>query len=264
MIEVQAENLTKKFGDFVAVDNISFSVNKGEVFGFLGPNGAGKTTTISMLCTLMQPSNGNATIAGFDVFKNANDVRKRIGVVTEKLIVYDRLTPVENLKLFGRLYDIPKKKLEIKIEELLKLVDLWEWRKSLVASFSSGMRQRLNLIRALIHDPEIIFLDEPTVGLDPATARNIRDLIFKLNKKGNTIILTTHQMEVAEKLSNRICIIDNGKIVALETLDDLRSKVGAEATLEDVFIKLTGKKMRDAPKKSRFYVPRRRVWRGPR
>lgn len=262
MTEVQANNLTKKFGDFVAVDHISFSVNKGEVFGFLGPNGAGKTTTISMLCTLMQPSSGEASIGGFDVVKDANEVRKRIGVVTEKLIVYDRLTPIENLKLFGRLYDIPNKRLNTKIEELLKLVDLWEWRKSLVGNFSSGMRQRLNLIRALIHDPEIIFLDEPTVGLDPATARNIRDLIIKLNQKGNTIILTTHQMEVAEKISQRICIIDNGKIIALETLDELRSKVGAEATLEDVFIKLTGKKMRDAPKKNRFFVPKRRMWRG--
>ena len=228
----------------------------------MGPNGAGKTTTISMLCTLMQPTSGKAAVGGFDVVKNANNVRKRIGVVTEKLIVYDRLTPIENLRLFGRLYNIPRQKLNSKIEELLKLVDLWEWRKSLVGSFSSGMRQRLNLVRALVHDPEIIFLDEPTVGLDPATGRNIRDLITKLNKKGNTIILTTHQMEVAEKLSNRICIIDNGKIIALETLDELRKKVGFEATLEDVFIKLTGKKMRDAPKKNRFYTPRRRFWRG--
>jgi ABC-2 type transport system ATP-binding protein len=262
MSEVQAENLTKKFGNFIAVDQISFSVNKGEVFGFLGPNGAGKTTTISMLCTLMQPTSGKATVGGFDVVKQANDVRTKIGVVTEKLIVYDRLTPVENLKLFGRLYGIPKQELNNKIEELLKLVDLWEWRKSLVSTFSSGMRQRLNLVRALVHNPEIIFLDEPTVGLDPATARNIQDLIFKLNQKGNTIILTTHQMEVAEKLSNRICIIDNGKIIALETLSELRKKVGLDATLEDVFINLTGKKMRDAPKKNRFSAPKRRLWRG--
>jgi ABC-2 type transport system ATP-binding protein len=262
MIEVQAKKLTKKFGDFIAVNQISFSVNKGEIFGFLGPNGAGKTTTISMLCTLMQPTSGKAAVGGFDVVKYANEVRKRIGVVTEKLIVYDRLTPVENLKLFGRLYGLPKQELNNKIAELLRLVDLWEWRKSLVSNFSSGMQQRLNLVRALVHDPEIIFLDEPTVGLDPATARNIRDLIIKLNQKGNTIILTTHQMEVAEKLSNRICIIDNGQIIALETLSELRKKVGSEATLEDVFIKLTGKKMRDAPQKNRFYTPKRRFWRG--
>ena len=260
MSEVQAEELTKKFGDFVAVNHVSFSVNKGEVFGFLGPNGAGKTTTISMLCTLMQPSGGKATVGGFDVVKKADEVRKRIGVVTEKLIVYDRLTPIENLKLFGRLYDVPKQDLNKRIEELLKLVNLWEWRKSLVSNFSSGMRQRLNLVRALVHNPEIIFLDEPTVGLDPATARNIRDLIAKLNQSGSTIILTTHQMEVAEKLSHRICIIDQGKIIALEKLEDLKLKVGPQATLEDVFIKLTGNKMRDAPKKNRFYIPKR-SWR---
>jgi len=258
MIEVQAEKLTKKFGDFIAVNQVSFSVEKGEVFGFLGPNGAGKTTTISMLCTLMQPTKGNATVGGFDVVKKADEVRKKIGVVTEKLIAYNRLTPVENLKLFGRLYDMQKQELDTRIKDLLQLVDLWDWRKSLVSNFSSGMRQRLNLVRALIHNPEIIFLDEPTVGLDPATALNIRDLVAKLNQDGKTIILTTHQMEVAEKLSHRICIIDQGKIIALEKLEDLKAKVGPEATLEDVFIKLTGNKMRDAPKKNRFDIPKHR------
>lgn len=257
MSMVQADELTKKFGDFIAVNQVSFSVNEGEVFGFLGTNGAGKTTTINMLCTLMQPTGGKATVDGFDVVKKADEVRKRIGVVTEKLIVYDRLTPVENLELFGRLYDVPKQELNKRIEDLLKLVDLWDWRKRLVSNFSSGMRQRLNFVRALIHDPEIIFLDEPTVGLDPATAKNIRELIDKMNQNGKTIILTTHQMEVAEKLSHRICIIDQGKIIALEKLEDLKLKVGPQATLEDVFIKLTGSKMRDAPKKNRFYTPKR-------
>ncbi len=195
---------------------------------------------------------------GFDVVKKADEVRKKIGVVTEKLIAYNRLTPVENLKLFGRLYDMPKQELDTRIKDLLQLVDLWDWRKSLVSNFSSGMRQRLNLVRALIHNPEIIFLDEPTVGLDPATALNIRDLVAKLNQDGKTIILTTHQMEVAEKLSHRICIIDQGKIIALEKLEALKAKVGPEATLEDVFIKLTGNKMRDAPKKNRFDIPKHR------
>ncbi|GAG93605.1 unnamed protein product, partial [marine sediment metagenome] len=187
----------------------------------------------------------------------------RIGAVTEKLIVYDRLTPIENLKVFGRLYKVPGSELSSRIEKLLKLVDLWEWRDSLVSNFSSGMRQRLNLIRALIHDPEIIFLDEPTVGLDPATTVNIREFIAQLSQEGRTIILTTHQMEVAEKLSHRICIIDQGTIIALETLDDLKAKVGPDATLEDVFIKLTGSRMRDAPKKSRFFIPQRRWGRRP-
>lgn len=258
MNAVQADGLTKKFGDFIAVDHVTFSVREGEVFGFLGPNGAGKTTTINMLCTLMQPTEGKATVGGFDVVKEADKVRKRIGVVTENLIVYDRLTPIENLKVFGRLYDVPSPELNRRIGELLKLVDLWEWRNTLVSNFSSGMRQRLNLIRALIHNPKIIFLDEPTVGLDPATALNIREMIAKLNQTGSSIILTTHQMEVADKLSHRVGIIDRGKIIALETLEDLKAKVGPKATLEEVFIKLTGKRMRDAPKKNRFFVPQRR------
>jgi len=254
---VQVEELTKKFGNFTAVDHVSFSVKEGEVFGFLGPNGAGKTTTINMLCTLMQPTEGKATVGGYDVVREADEVRKRIGVVTEKLIMYDHLTVLENLKFFGKLYDVPDHELNKRAEELVKLIDLWDWRNSKVGSFSSGMRQRLNFARALIHNPKILFLDEPTVGLDPATARNIREIIAKLNRDGCTIILTTHQMEVADELSHRISIIDNGKMIALDTPENLKSTVGSEATLEDVFIKLTGNKMRDAPKKERFVMPRR-------
>jgi daunorubicin resistance ABC transporter ATP-binding subunit len=257
MSAVQAEKLTKKFGDFTAVDQVSFSVMDGEVFGFLGPNGAGKTTTINMLCTLMQPTEGKATIGGYDVVREADEVRKKIGVVTEKLIMYDQLTALENLKVFGKLYDVPDQELNRRAEELVKLIDLWDWRNSKVGSFSSGMRQRLNFARALIHNPKILFLDEPTVGLDPATARNIREIIAKFNRDGCTIILTTHQMEVADQLSHRISIIDNGKIIALDTPENLKAKVGPEATLEDVFIELTGSKMRDAPKKERFTMPRR-------
>jgi len=257
MSAVQAEELTKKFKDFTAVDHVSFNVKKGEVFGFLGPNGAGKTTTINMLCTLMQPTEGKATVGGYDVVREADEVRKRIGVVTEKLIMYDQLTAIENLKFFGKLYDVPDHELNKRAEELVKLIDLWDWRNIKVSSFSSGMRQRLNFVRALIHNPKILFLDEPTVGLDPATARNIREMIAKLNSDGCTIILTTHQMEVADQLSHMISIIDNGKIIALDTPENLKAKVGPEATLEDVFIKLTGSKMRDAPKKERFVMPHR-------
>ncbi len=254
---VQAEELTKTFKDFTAVDHVSFNVKEGEIFGFLGPNGAGKTTTINMLCTLMQPTEGKATVGGYDVVREADEVRKKIGVVTEKLIMYDQLTVLENLKFFGKLYDIPDYELNKRSEELVKVIDLWDWRNSKVGSFSSGMRQRLNFARALIHNPKILFLDEPTVGLDPATARNIREIIAKLNHDGCTIILTTHQMEVADQLSHRISIIDNGKIIALDTPENLKTEVGPEATLEDVFIKLTGNKMRDAPKKKRFVMPRR-------
>ncbi|MFX0046413.1 MAG: ABC transporter ATP-binding protein, partial [Candidatus Hermodarchaeota archaeon] len=257
MAAVQAEELTKKFGDFTAVDHVSFNVREGEVFGFLGPNGAGKTTTINMLCTLMQPTEGKATVGGYDVVREADEVRKRIGVVTEKLILYDLLTAMENLKVFGKLYDVPDHDLNKRAEELIKLIDLWDWRDRRVGSFSSGMRQRLNFARALIHSPKVLFLDEPTVGLDPATARNIREVIAKLNRDGCTIILTTHQMEVADQLSHRISIIDYGKIIALDTPENLKAKVGPEATLEDVFIELTGSKMRDAPKKARLIMPRR-------
>ena len=260
-IAVRADELTKMFGDFTAVDHISFSIRKGEIFGFLGPNGAGKTTTINMLCTLMQPTGGKATVEGFDVVKEADEVRQRIGVVTEKLIMYDQLTAIENLKVFGRLYDVPGQELNKRAEELVKLIDLWDWRNSKVGSFSSGMRQRLNFVRALVHNPKILFLDEPTIGLDPATARNIREMISKLNLDGCTIILTTHQMEVADQLSHRISIIDQGKIIALDTSENLKAKVRPDATLEDVFIELTGSKMRDAPKKERFIMPSRFGWR---
>jgi ABC-2 type transport system ATP-binding protein len=205
----------------------------------------------------MQPTEGTATVGGYDVMKEADEVRTKIGVVTEKLIMYDQLTAIENLKVFGKLYNVPTHELNQRADELVKLIDLWDWRDSRVGSFSSGMRQRLNFARALIHKPNILFLDEPTVGLDPATARNIREMIAKLNRDGCTIILTTHQMDVADQLSHRISIIDNGQIIALDTPENLKAKVGPEATLEDVFIKLTGSKMRDAPKKERFVMPRR-------
>jgi len=252
---IQAENLTKTFGSFKAVDNISFTVNQGEIFGLLGPNGAGKTTTIKMLCTLLLPSEGKAEIEGLNVVKEANAVRKKIGVVTEKLISYDRLTPMENLNIFGRLYGMDTKTIRERSEEYLKLVDLWDFRKTRVGNFSSGMRQRLNIVRALIHDPEIIFLDEPTIGLDPTTAHNIRELVRRLNKEHKkTVLLTTHYMDEADKLSDRIGIIDYGKIIALDTPTNLKASVGPEATLEDAFIKLTGVKIRDEPTKNNHLV----------
>jgi ABC-2 type transport system ATP-binding protein len=248
---IHTESLTKVFGNLVAVNGISFDVNQGEIFGLLGPNGAGKTTTIKMLCTVLIPTRGKAEVGGYEVVKEADEVRKRIGVVTEKLIAYDRLTPLENLSIFGRLYGMNPQVLKQRSEELLKLVDLWDFRKSLVGNFSSGMRQRFNIVRAIIHDPEIIFLDEPTIGLDPTTAHNIRELVERLNKEGKkTILLTTHYMDEADRLSNRIGIIDYGKIVALDTPRNLKALVGPDATLEDAFIKLTGTNIRDEPVKT--------------
>lgn len=247
---IHTEDLTKEFGSFTAVNSINFDVGQGEIFGLLGPNGAGKTTTIKMLCTLLLPSKGRALVDGHDVVKEADEVRKKIGVVTEKMVAYDRLTPLENLNVFGRLYGMDSRVIKERSEELLKLVELWDFRKSRVGNFSSGMRQRLNIVRALIHDPDIIFLDEPTIGLDPTTSHNIRELIRRLNKKsGKTMLLTTHYMDEADRLSDRIAIIDYGRIIALDTPQNLKASAGPEATLEDAFIKLTGTRIRDEPSK---------------
>jgi len=224
MIEVK--NLTKKFGDFTAVDNISFDVKKSEVFGLLGPNGAGKTTTIRMLSTLSRPTDGTATIGGFDVVKKDNKVRQLIGLVSEKMIMYDRLTAEENLRFFGKLYSIPKNTLNERIDELLELVQLTKWKNSKVGTFSTGMKQRMNVVRALLNMPKVLFLDEPTLGLDPQSTVEIREFIRKINKENETtIILTTHMMNEADILCDRIGIIDHGKIAALDTSTNLKKLI---------------------------------------
>jgi ABC-2 type transport system ATP-binding protein len=231
-ISIQTNNLTKNFKDLVAVDHVSFDVKKGEIFGFLGPNGAGKTTTIRMLCTLSRPTGGSATVAGFDIVKNDNQVREHIGLVSEKMIMYDRLTAYENLKLFSKLYNIPKDKMETKIDELLKLVHMEKWRDAQIGTFSTGMKQRINVIRALLNEPSILFLDEPTLGLDPQSTAEIREFIRKINvENGTTIILTTHMMVEADLLCNRVGIIDHGKIVALDTPRALKNMISGEDKL---------------------------------
>ncbi|MEM3727126.1 MAG: ATP-binding cassette domain-containing protein, partial [Candidatus Bathyarchaeia archaeon] len=219
-----AKNLTKKFNSFTAVDHINFEVKEGEIFGFLGPNGAGKSTTIRMLCTLTKPTEGTAIVGGYDVTKQAEKVRRIIGLVAEKLILYPQLTAVENLKFFGKLYGLRGKHLEDRVKELLDMVLLTRFKDFPVGGYSSGMRQRLNIVRGLIHDPKIVFLDEPTAMLDPQSVQFIRDLIKELKKNGKTIVLTTHMMEEAELLSDRVGIIDHGKIIALDTPDNLKKK----------------------------------------
>ena len=179
---IEMENLTKKFGDFTAVDNLSLDIKENEIFGFLGPNGAGKSTTIRMLCTLSNPTSGSAKIAGYDIIKDPAKVREKIGLVAEKMIMYDNLTAAENLRFFGRLYAIPKQKLEDKIDELLELVNMQEWKHTQINKFSTGMKQRINVIRALLPEPKIIFMDEPTLGLDPQTTFSIRDITRDINK----------------------------------------------------------------------------------
>ncbi len=229
MIEVR--NLTKKFNDFAAVDHITFDVKKSEVFGLLGPNGAGKTTTIRMLTTLIRPTEGTATIGGYDVVKQDNQVRQLIGLVSEKMIMYDRLTAKENLKFFGKLYNMPSNVLNPKIDELLELLQLGKWTDSKVGTFSTGMRQRMNVIRALLNMPQVLFLDEPTLGLDPQSTVDIREFIKKINREHKTtIILTTHMMNEADLLCDRIGIMDQGKIATLDTSTNLKKLISGDDT----------------------------------
>ncbi|HMK47697.1 MAG TPA: ATP-binding cassette domain-containing protein [Methanocella sp.] len=234
---IEVKGLTKKFGAFTAVDNISFEVKDREIFGFLGPNGAGKSTTIRMLCTLARPTGGDAIVNGYDLIKEPVKVRESIGLVAEKMIMYDQLTAAENLRFFGNLYNMPKQKIETRIDELLKLVNMTEWKNTQIKKFSTGMRQRINVVRALLTEPKIIFMDEPTLGLDPQTTLSIRELIRDINKNGTTVILTTHAMAEAEALSNRIAIIDHGKIIALDTSHELKKLVkGNDLTMFNVKI----------------------------
>jgi ABC-2 type transport system ATP-binding protein len=230
---IMVQNLTKIFGDFVAVDDITFDVKKGEIFGLLGPNGAGKSTTIRMLSTLTRPTKGTATIGGFDVAKQDNEVRKLVGIVSEKLIMYNRLTARENLWFFGNLFGMPKEELNDRIDELLALVQLTKWAKAQVGTFSTGMKQKMNIIRALLNMPQVLFLDEPTLGLDPQSTVEIREFVKKLNQEHNTtILITTHMMGEADLLCDRIGIIDHGKIVALDTSTNLKNTLsGANTTI---------------------------------
>lgn len=242
---IETEGLTKRFGNFTAVDHIDLNVQKGEIYGFLGPNGAGKSTTIRMLCTLLTPTAGTARVDGYDVIHNANDVRKRIGLVSEKLIMYPRLTALENLMFFGGLYGMERNALRKKSEELLEIVKLTPFKDKLVGGYSSGMRQRVNVIRAVLHDPDILFLDEPTTALDPQSTRFVRDLVKELRDRGHTIVLTTHIMEEADELSDRVCIIDNGKVMAVDTPQALKDRYSTTSLLE-VFLELTGRELRDS------------------
>jgi ABC-2 type transport system ATP-binding protein len=229
---IEVKNLTKNFGKFTAVEDISFEVKKGEIFGLLGPNGAGKSTTLRMLSTLSRPTRGTATIGGYDTVKHDMEVRKLIGIVSEKMIIYNRLTAKENLWFFGSLFNIPKGTLNKRIDELLELVQLTKWKNSQVGTFSTGMRQRMNVIRALLNMPRVLFLDEPTLGLDPQSSVEIRDFVKKLNQEqGTTIIITTHMMVDADLLCDRIAIIDHGKIIALDTSTNLKKIISGADTM---------------------------------
>jgi ABC-2 type transport system ATP-binding protein len=239
------ENLVKKFEDVTAVDGISLEVPKGELFGLLGPNGAGKSTTINILCGLLKPTSGSATVGGYDVQKKTAEVKELIGVCPQETAIYPYLTGAENVELFGNLHTMNKETLKARRDLLLEKLGLTQDAKRKTEKYSGGMKRRLSLILALIHDPQIAFLDEPTVAMDPQSRRAVWDFIKELNAEGKTVILTTHYMEEAEELCNRVGIIDHGKLIALGSPADLISKNKVK-NLEEVFIKLTGRKIREA------------------
>ncbi len=226
---IQVRDLTKTFNDLVAVNHISFEIGQGEIFGLLGPNGAGKTTTLSMLATMLKPSSGSAEIQGIDIEKDEDGVRKAIGIVFQDQSLDEELTARENMDFHGRLYRIPPGIRKERIEELLKLVELHERKDDIVKTFSGGMRRRLEIARGLLHHPSVLFLDEPTLGLDPQTRNHLWEYIATLSKEKNiTIILTTHYMEEADRLCNRIAIIDHGSIIALDTPQNLKDNIGGD------------------------------------
>jgi ABC-2 type transport system ATP-binding protein len=241
-IETQA--LTKSFNGFLAVNNVSMQVRRGTIFGLLGPNGAGKSTLMRMICTLLRPTSGRAFVNGYDVEKQTNEVRKVMGVVQEKLLLYPILTARENLELFGRLYRVESKNLDEKVNSLLEAVKLSSVKDRPVATYSTGMRQRVNIVRALIHDPKVIILDEPTNGLDPQSVRWVRDYLKKLKEEGLTVIIITHDMQEADELSEDLAIMDKGEVLVVGDKEALKAKYNV-GSVEDLFLTLTGRELRD-------------------
>ncbi len=233
---IKTDKLTKKFGDFVAADSLSFEVEKGEIFGFLGANGAGKTTAMRMLCGLSKPSSGNATIAGFDVYKQTEQIKKNIGYMSQKFSLYEDLTVMENIRFFGGIYGLSDKQLKNKSEELISQLGLQNETKKLVADLPLGWKQKLSFSVAVIHQPKIVFLDEPTGGVDPVTRRQFWDLIYEAADKGTTIFVTTHYMDEAE-YCKRISIMVDGKIEALDTPENLKKQFKAKS-MDEVFLHL--------------------------
>lgn len=242
---IEVKNLTKKFGEFTAVDDISFDVRKGERFAFLGPNGAGKSTTIKMLTTLLSPTGGNVVLNGFNPMKEADAARKSFGIVFQDPSLDEDLTAWENMEFHGVLYSIPKDIRRARIDELLTFVDLYDRKDSYVKEFSGGMKRRLEVARGLLHHPKIIFLDEPTLGLDPQTRNHLWQYLEKLNQdEGITVFFTTHYMDEADRVAQRIAVIDHGKIVATGSGAELKQQTDT-TTLEDAFLKLTGNEIRE-------------------
>ncbi len=241
---IRIANLVKKYGEVSAVDDISLDVNAGEIFAFLGPNGAGKTTTIKMLTTLLRPTSGTIQIDGLDPLTRSTDVRRLFGIVFQDPSLDQELTAYENMELHGVLYGVPRAPRHQRTEQLLKIFELWERKDDPVKTFSGGMKRRLEIARGFLHTPKILFLDEPTLGLDPQTRNQLWTQVKALNEQeGVTVFLTTHYMEEAERVAQRIAIIDHGKIVAQGTAAELKQQTGTD-TLEGAFLKLTGTSIR--------------------
>jgi ABC-2 type transport system ATP-binding protein len=242
---ITARNLVKKFGDFTAVNDISFDVQQGEIFAFLGPNGAGKTTTIKMLTTLLAPTSGTVELDGLNPVTHQTEVRKRFGIVFQDPSLDDELTAWENMDFHGVLYDVPRKIRRERTEQLLKMFELWDRRNDPIKQFSGGMRRRLEIARSFLHTPKIIFLDEPTLGLDPQTRNQLWTHVKKLNEENRvTVFLTTHHMEEADRVAQRIAVIDHGVIVAQGSPEELKRQTNTE-TLEAAFLALTGSSIRE-------------------
>ncbi len=234
---IDVQRVSKKYGDLTVVDNVSFSVNQGELFGFVGPNGAGKTTTINMLCTLTKPTGGRALVNGYDVVRDTNEIRRSIGLVFQETTLDSYLTAEQNLLFHAYAYGVPKGILQTRMKNLMQLVDLWDRRKAKIHTFSGGMKRRLELVRGLIHHPKVLFLDEPTLGLDPQTRNYIWGYLDKIRIEENiTVFMTTHYMEEADTC-DRIAVIDHGKIVAIDAPETLKNELGGDV----VFLRTTDK-----------------------
>jgi ABC-2 type transport system ATP-binding protein len=242
-----AQDLHKSFNHHKVVDGVSFTIHKGEIFGFLGPNGAGKTTTIRMLSTVLPPDTGDVTIGGYSIKGNADAVRSLIGICPQELALYEDLTAMENLVFFGRMAGLNSREANEQAMANLRLMGLADRAEGRVEKFSGGMKRRINLAIALMGHPQLLFLDEPTVGIDPQSRNNIYETIEGLRDKGMTVLYTTHYMGEADRLCHRVAIIDGGKIVALDTPYHLKAQIGPpeQVSLEDVFLKLTGRRLRD-------------------
>jgi len=251
MATIEVKNIVKKFGDFTAVDAVSFEVKAGEIFGLLGPNGAGKSTLIRMLVTLLPPTSGTAVINGFDVKKRADDVRRSIGVIPQAMTSDLELTVRENLLIFAKLYGVPRDKRNKLMAELIESVELTQWADKPVKNLSGGMRRRVEIARGLVHEPKVFFLDEPTTGLDPVSRTAAWHMLQKIKASRDlTVLLTTHYMDEADKLCDRIAIVDHGKLVVLDTPANLKASIPSDTpektTLDDVFVHYTGRDLRDA------------------